>query len=263
MKLLSVGEQDTSAQRFPSVLKVAIRCFGGMREYLPSGAEGNRALIDLPETADVSTAIDALGVPRQHVFAVLVDGGKSDLRTPLHDGAEVVLMPPFSGGERAAALVTISDGVASGEREDRSGEAVAKLLQDGGFAVAEHTVIPDVASDIEEELRRLVAVGIPLVCTTGGTGLAPRDVTPEATSRVLEREAPGIAELMRTAGLTETKRAALSRGKAGTAASTLILNLPGSPRGATSSLQAVLDILDHALDLVAGNTRHDEHLPHQ
>lgn len=234
-----------------------------MREYLPPGAKGNQALVEVPERADVTTAIGALGAPIEWVFSVLVDGEQSTLQSPLHEGAEVVLMPPFSGGARGAAVVTISDGVTAGDREDRSGEAVVKLLEEAGYEVSERVVIPDVEREIEVELRRLVQTGVSLVCTTGGTGLSPRDVTPEATKHVLERESPGIAELMRAAGLEETPRAALSRGIAGTAGRTLIVNLPGSPRGAVTSLRALIGILGHALDLVAGETRHDEHLRHK
>lgn len=169
-------------------------------------------------------------------------------------------MPPFSGGARRAAVVTISDGVASGERKDLSGEAVVALLEESGYDVSNRLVVADEVSEIETELQRLVDAGMPLVCTTGGTGLGRRDVTPEATKRVLEREAPGISELMRQTGMGETKRAALSRGVAGTADKTLIVNLPGSPRGATTSLRALLDILDHALDVLAGDTSHHEHV---
>ena len=262
-KLLFACEADTSTRPFSAVLKVTVVCFGGMRQYLPLEAKGNEARIDIPEHADVVAAIRALGAPMQHVFAVLVDGEQSTLQTPLYEGAQVVLMPPFSGGARGAAVVTISDGVAAGKREDRSGEAVSRILEDSGYSVSERVVIPDEEHEIEAELRRLVELDIPLVCTTGGTGLSVRDVTPEATKRVVERPAPGIEQLIRQAGLTETKRAALSRGVAGTARSTLIINLPGSPRGADTSLRALIDILEHALDLIAGDTHHDEHLRHQ
>lgn len=236
---------------------MAIVCYGGMRDYLPSDAVDNKGLLEVPEPAYVATAVEALGAPRRSVFVALVDGHRASLDTPLHDGAEVVLMPPFSGGAIGrAAVVTVSDGVAGGQRKDLSGDAVTELLQDAGLQVGERVTVADEADAIEACLCELIERGVPLICTTGGTGLGPRDVTPEATKRVVEREAPGIAELIRQAGLVETKHAALSRGVAGATGTTLIVNLPGSPRGATTSLAAVIDVLGHALDLLAGNTHH-------
>jgi len=160
------------------------------------------------------------------------------------------------GRKPTAAVVTVSDGVSRGVRDDASGRAVAALLRDHGFEVAAHEVVPDEPSAIEGMLRDLAGRGIGLVVTTGGTGLGPRDVTPEATRAVVEREAPGLAEEMRAAGRGSTPFAALSRGIAGTLGSTLILNLPGSERGATESLAAVLPALPHALELLAGHTAH-------
>ena len=240
-------------------MNVDIVCYGGMRDYLPDGAVDNKGRLELPERADVATAVETLGAPLRSVFVTLVDGERASLDTPLNDGAEVVLMPPFSGGAAGrAAVVTVSDGVAAGQREDLSGDAVAKLLEDSGLRVAERVTVPDETDAIEACLHELIELCVPLVCTTGGTGLGPRDVTPEATKRVVEREAPGIAELIRQAGLVETKHAALSRGVAGATGTTLIVNLPGSPRGATTSLAAVIDVLGHALDLLAGNTHHSK-----
>ena len=157
---------------------------------------------------------------------------------------------------RHVAVVTVSDGVSRGEREDLSGEEVTRMLAEAGFEVARRIVVPDDLDAIEEGLKALVADRSALVCTTGGTGFAARDVTPEATKRVIEREAPGLAELARRSGQNETKHAALSRGVAGIADRTLIVNLPGSPRGATTSLGAILEVLPHALDLLAGHTKH-------
>jgi molybdopterin adenylyltransferase len=160
------------------------------------------------------------------------------------------------GRAPTAAVVTVSDGVSRGVRDDASGRAVAAQLRDNGFEIGAHEVVPDERPAIEGKLRDLAGRGIGLVVTIGGTGLGPRDVTPEATRAVIEREAPGLAEEMRAAGRGSTPFAALSRGIAGTIGATLILNLPGSERGATESLAAVLPALSHALDLLAGHTAH-------
>jgi len=168
-----------------------------------------------------------------------------------------------------AAVVTVSDGVASGARDDASGRAVKALLEEAGFEVPRTEVVPDERKAIEKLLRSLTDA-FPLVVSTGGTGLGPRDVTPEATRDVIEREAPGLAEEMRAAGRGSTPFAALSRGIAGSRGSSLILNLPGSERGASESLRAILPALPHAVQLLSGNTVHgpadsnraDERHPH-
>lgn len=153
-----------------------------------------------------------------------------------------------------AAVVTISDGVSAGTRVDESGPAVGELLASAGFEVAPH-LVADEQDEIERLLTKL-AGEVQLVVTTGGTGFAPRDVTPEATRAVIEREAPGLAEAMRAAGRASTPNADLSRGIAGIVGSSVVVNLPGSPRGETESLQAILDILPHAIEHLGGNTEH-------
>jgi molybdopterin adenylyltransferase len=154
------------------------------------------------------------------------------------------------------AVVTVSDRCFRGERIDLSGPAVAALLASEGAVVTQRVIADE--RDALEALLRSVAAEHTLVLTTGGTGLAPRDITPEATLAVCDRQVPGLAEQMRAAGLTETPYAALGRGVCGTLGATLLLNLPGSPTGARSSLQVVLPLLPHALALLAG-----EDAPHQ
>jgi len=156
-----------------------------------------------------------------------------------------------------AAVLTISDGVYAGEREDASGDALEELLQGQGFAVLRR-VVPDEAHVIAEAIEELAATAS-LVLTTGGTGFAPRDVTPEATRPLLDREAPGIAEGIRADALTRTPHALLSRGIAGLLGETLIVNLPGSPGGCRDGFAVLEPALRHGLELAAG----DKATPHR
>jgi molybdenum cofactor synthesis domain-containing protein len=150
-------------------------------------------------------------------------------------------------------VVTVSDGVSAGTREDRSGDVLAELLGDEGFDV-ERTVVPDDVGSIAQAIRTLGDSGVSLVLTTGGTGFAPRDVTPEATREVVDRDAPGLAEAIRADALARTPHALLSRGIAGLRGATLVVNLPGSPGGCRDGFEVVRPALRHGLELAAGDT---------
>jgi molybdenum cofactor synthesis domain-containing protein len=152
-----------------------------------------------------------------------------------------------------AAVLTVSDGVHEGTREDRSGDALEELLRAEGFDVVRR-VVPDEREAIAASLREL-ADGAAVVLTTGGTGFAPRDVTPEATRGVLERDAPGVAEAIRADALSRTPHALLSRGLAGLCGSTLIVNLPGSPGGCRDGFAVLRPALRHGLELAAGDRK--------
>jgi molybdenum cofactor synthesis domain-containing protein len=157
-------------------------------------------------------------------------------------------------GTTAAVVITVSDGVSAGVREDLSGAVLEGLLVEKGFSV-DRVLVADEVDEIASAIKD-ASSSARLVVTTGGTGFSHRDVTPEATASVLEKEAPGLVHAMLAGGLEKTPMAALSRARAGSIGATLVINVPGSPRGATESLEAVLDVIPHAIQLLSGDTQH-------
>lgn len=156
-----------------------------------------------------------------------------------------------------AAVVTVSDSVHAGTRADRSGPAVRERLEALGWETPVLRVVPDEERRISDELAAIADSGaVSAIFTTGGTGVAPRDVTPEATRAVIDREIPGFGEWMRAAGRESTPRAVLSRALAGTRGEVLIVNLPGSPKGAVESFDAIAGLVPHVVDLLRGDTAH-------
>ena len=157
--------------------------------------------------------------------------------------------------KKTAAVITVSDRSHRREREDLSGPAVAQILRKAGFEILSEEIVPDDQQQIRAALRR-TSDRATLVVTTGGTGVAKRDVTPEATLAICERLIPGIPEMMRSEGLKRTPMSPLSRAVCGTRGAAIIVNLPGNPNGAVESLESVLALIVHAMELLAGNTDH-------
>lgn len=154
--------------------------------------------------------------------------------------------------DNRAAVLTVSDSCARGSGYDQSGPALCRLLRKSGFELAAAAVVPDDKNRINRVIKGFLRRGVCLVVLTGGTGFGPRDVTPEAVKSLIDKEALGLAELMRAEGLKKTRRAALSRSVAGFCGRSLILALPGSPKGAVESLEAIVDLIPHALAMARG-----------
>jgi molybdenum cofactor synthesis domain-containing protein len=202
-------------------------------------------------------------MPKQGVFARVVAGGQIEVgdsiiadcglqiadSTRTNNPQSEIRNPKLT----RVAILTVSDSCAQGTRVDASGPAIREILAAGGYEIADERIVPDDRDAIARELTRLAdEVRCDLVFTTGGTGLGPRDVTPEATLSVCDRLVPGLSELMRAAGLKKTRNAVLSRGVAGLRGGTLIVNLPGSPKAVREGLEVILEILPHAIEMMRG-----------
>ena len=186
-------------------------------------------------------------MPREGVFATVEQGGI------LTTGMDITVELPSPNAPLRAAVMTLSDKGSVGQRVDTSGPQAARMLAQAGYEVVEQVLLPDVQSKIERELKRLAdSRQVDLIITTGGTGMAPRDVTPEATLAVATRNVPGIAEAIRAGSMAITKRAMLSRGVSVLRHSTLIVNLPGSKKAVEEALEMVLPTLEHGIRLAKG-----------
>ena len=186
-------------------------------------------------------------MPREGVFATVEQGGI------LKAGMELEIILPTGKERLRAAVITLSDKGYIGERVDTSGPRAAALLEEAGYEIIEKVILPDVQGKIEHELKRLAdSRQADLIITTGGTGMSPRDVTPEATLAVATRNVPGIAEAIRACSMKYTNRAMLSRGVSVLRNSTLIINLPGSEKAVREALEIVLPVLEHGIRLAKG-----------
>ena len=186
-------------------------------------------------------------MPREGVFARVLHGGE------IHVGDEVTLLPALENPPLRAAVITLSDKGSRGEREDKSGPLAAEMLQAAGYVVEETLLLPDDFNALKAQFHRLAdGRQLNLILTTGGTGFSPRDITPEATYAVADRNAPGIAEAMRYHSLTITPRGMLSRAASVLRGKTLIVNLPGSPKAVRENLEYILPSLEHGVRIAAG-----------
>ncbi len=186
-------------------------------------------------------------MPREGIFAKVLSGGE------IRPGDEIEVREPAPDRPFTAACITLSDSGAAGKREDRSGPLIKEMLENAGYEVVESFMIPDGKEELSRQLVRLADQRqVNLILTTGGTGFSPRDLTPEATIDVCDRMAPGIAEAVRAYSMTKTPTAMLSRAASGIRGSSLIINLPGSPRAVRECMEFLLDPLEHGLAIMLG-----------
>ena len=189
-------------------------------------------------------------MPREGVFAVVIEEGH------IKKGDPVTVLPASADRPFTAAVITLSDKGAAGEREDKSGPLIVSMLKEAGYDVIEAMLLPDERGPLEYQMKRLADQRqVSLILTTGGTGFSERDITPEATKAVCDRMARGIAEAIRGYSMTITKRAMLSRAESGIRKKTLIVNLPGSPKAVKEALEFVLPELDHGLGILRGEVK--------
>ena len=189
-------------------------------------------------------------MPREGVFAVVIEEGH------IKKGDPVTVLPAAADRPFTAAVITLSDKGAAGEREDKSGPLIVNMLEEAGYDVVETMLLPDERGPLEYQMKRLADQRqVSLILTTGGTGFSERDITPEATKAVCDRMAGGIAEAIRGYSMTITKRAMLSRAESGIRKKTLIVNLPGSPKAVKESLEFVLPELAHGLGILRGEVK--------
>ena len=182
-------------------------------------------------------------MPKEGIFVRVLRGGKIKIGDPIEiKGTEMISL----------AIITLSDKGSKGEREDLSGQTIRELVSTMGMTVKHYEIIPDERDILKERLLRL-SREVDLILTTGGTGLAPRDITPDVTLEVIDREIPGIAEAMRMEGLKKTARAMLSRAVAGVKGQCLIVNLPGSPKAVREGLEAIMEVIPHAVEKIKGS----------
>ena len=221
-----------------------LRCGGVLLEMTQIGKECH-------SHCAIYKAVGDCIMPREGVFARVLEGGV------IKNGDEMVIVERTAPRPYQAAVITLSDKGAAGEREDKSGPAIKERLESSGYEVVETLLLPDGKGALKAQLIRLCDQRqLDLILTTGGTGFTPRDVTPEATREVADREAPGIAEAIRAYSMQFTRRAMFSRGASVIRGKTLIINLPGSPKAVSESMDAFLGDLPHALDMLR-NTVHD------
>lgn len=218
-----------------------LRCNGVLLELTQIGKECHAHCAIYKQVGDCI-------MPREGVFARVLEGGTISV------GDEMVIEERTTPRPWQAAVITLSDRCARGEREDQSGPAIAQRLTEHGYEVAEQLLLADDPGALKTQLIRLADQRqLDLILTTGGTGFSPRDTTPEATLSVADRNAPGIAEAIRAASLAITKHAMLSRGVSVIRGKTLIVNLPGSPKACMESMDVFLDVLPHGMELLRGN----------